>query len=99
MDSMSPAQIQMGFILSLKPCLNLCSLRWLKPRRNLVNSFMLYGLQISKMLFGKGLINPKSRFSKILIFSEFLTSRLSLFHSIVEEKQRRVSKVILLDFK
>ena len=28
----------MGFIVSLKPCLNLCSLRWLKPRRNLINT-------------------------------------------------------------
>ena len=39
-----PPQIQMGFIVTLKPCLNLCSLRWLKPRRNLVNSFIQYGL-------------------------------------------------------
>ena len=44
MDSMSPPQIQMGFIVSLKPCLNVCSLKWLKPRRNLVNSFIPYGL-------------------------------------------------------
>ena len=99
MDSMSLAQIQMGFILSLKPCLKLCSLRWLKPRRNLVNRFIPYGLQISKILFGEDLINTKSLFLKMLIFSEFITSRLSLFHSIVEEKKKRVSKVILLDFK
>ena len=89
----------MGFILSLKPCLKLCSLRWLQPRRNLVNRFIPYGLQISKILFGEGLINSKSLFFKMLIFSEFITSRLSLFHSIVEEKKKRVSKVILLDFK
>ena len=43
-DSMSPSQIQMGFVVSLKPCLNLCSLRWLKPRSNLVNSSIPYGL-------------------------------------------------------
>ena len=94
MDSMSLAQIQMGFILSLKPCLKLCSLRWLKPRRNLVNRFIPYGLQISKILFGEDLINTKSLFLKMLMFSEFITSRLSLFHSIVEEKKKRVSKVI-----
>ena len=35
---------KMGFIVSLKLCLNLFSLRWLKPRRNLVNSFMSYEL-------------------------------------------------------
>ena len=30
----------MGFIVLLKPCLNLCFLKWLKPRRNIVNSFI-----------------------------------------------------------
>ena len=57
MDSMSPPQIQIGFIVSLKPCLNLCSLRWLKPRPNQVNSFIPYGLQISQILLC--LINSK----------------------------------------
>ena len=57
MDSMSPAQMQMGFIVLLKPWLNLCSLRWLKPIHNLVNNFIPYGLQISKMLLVEGLIN------------------------------------------
>ena len=42
MDSMSPPQIQMKLMVSLQPCLNLCLLRWLKPRRNLVNSFIPY---------------------------------------------------------
>ena len=41
-DSVAPPQIQMGFIISLKPCLNLRSLRWLKPRRNLINSFIYH---------------------------------------------------------
>ena len=43
-DSMSPPQMQIGFIVSLKPCLNFCLLRWLKPRPNLVNSFISYEL-------------------------------------------------------
>ena len=30
----------MRFIVLLKPCLNLCFLKWLKPRRNIVNSFI-----------------------------------------------------------
>ena len=30
----------MGFIVLLKPCLNLCFLKWLKPRRNIVNGFI-----------------------------------------------------------
>ena len=92
MDSMSPRQTQMGFIVSLKPCLNFCLLRWLKPRRNLVNCFIPYGLYISKILLDEGLINSKSLFLKILIFSELLSFRLSLFHSTIEEG-KKVSKV------
>ena len=88
-ESMSPPKIQMGFIVSLKPCLNLCSLRWLKPRQNLVNSFIPFWLKISKILLGEGLINPKSLFVKILIFSEFLISQLSLFHSTIMKKEKR----------
>lgn len=46
-------QMQMGIVVSLKPCLDLCSMRWFKPRRNLVNSFVPYRLLISKLLFGE----------------------------------------------
>ena len=73
MDSMSPPQIQIVFIASLKPCLNLYSLRWLKLRRNLVNSFIPYGLWISKMLLGEGLINSKS--SLLLWWDRYIRSR------------------------
>ena len=44
MGSMSFLHIQMRFIFSLKPGLDLCLLRWLKPIRNLFNRFILYGL-------------------------------------------------------
>ena len=54
---------------------------------------------MSKILLGKGLINSKSLYLKILIFSEFLTSQLSLSRSTIEEGKKIVSKVIMLDFK
>ena len=41
---------------------------------------------------GEGLINSKNLFLKILIFSEFLTSRLSLFHSIIEGGKKEFLK-------
>lgn len=41
---------------SLKPCFNLCSLRWLKLRRYLVDSFLPNGLWIYKILLGKGIL-------------------------------------------
>ena len=43
-NTISPPQIQVEFIVLFKPCLNLCSLRWPKLRRNLVNIFIPYGL-------------------------------------------------------
>ena len=43
MDSIPFPQIQMGFIVTYTNA-NFCSLRWLKPRHNLVNSFVPYGL-------------------------------------------------------
>ena len=49
---------------------------------NAINAIMLI------MLLGEVLINSKILFLKILIFSEFLTSRLSLFYSIVEEGKK-----------
>ena len=84
--------------MSLKPCINLCLLRWLKPRCNLVDSFIAYGLKILKILLGEGLVNSKSLLLKILLFSEFLTSRLSFFIQLLK-REKRVSKVIMLDFK
>ena len=43
----------------------------LKPRRNLVNSFLPYVSEISKKLLGKSLINSKSLFKKFF-FQNFL---------------------------
>ena len=63
-------------LLSLKPCLNLCSLRTIEPRSNLINSFIPYGLQILKIPLGEGLVNSKIISLKILIFSEFFQCRI-----------------------
>ena len=43
----------------LKGMLNLCSRRWLKPRRNLVISLIPFGVRQLKMLFGLGHMNFK----------------------------------------
>ena len=42
MDSVSKEQEHNRLSESVKLCLNLCSDRWLKPSRNLVNSFIPY---------------------------------------------------------
>ena len=54
MDSISWPQLHKGFNVSWKLCLNLCSLRWLKPSLSLVISLILLGLGISKTEFGEG---------------------------------------------
>ena len=54
-------------------------------------SFIPYGLYISKILIGEGLVNSKSLFLKILIFSEFLTFQPSLLQSIIEEEKKEFS--------
>ena len=101
MDSMSPPQIQMGFIIWLKPCLNLCSVRWVIPRHNLVNSFIPYGLEISKILLGEGVINSNS-----LFFLNSNISRICHLNFSLEFVQlsywrgkKIVSEVIMLDSK
>ena len=38
-DSTSREHIQNGLMQFLKLCLNLCSLKWLKPKLNLVSNF------------------------------------------------------------
>ena len=43
-DSTKFPQLHKGFIPSSKLCRNLCSLRWLKPTRNLVKSFIPFTL-------------------------------------------------------
>ena len=64
----------------------------------LVNSFIPYGLQISKILLGKALVNSKSSLLKVLILSEFL-----IFSEFIPlnywRGKKRVAKIIMLDFK
>ena len=55
-DSTKFPQLHKGFIASTKLCRNLCSLRWLKPTRNLAKSFIPFVLYTLNMLFASGLI-------------------------------------------
>ena len=67
-DSFSRLQEHSGLIVSSKLCLNLCSLRWLKPTRSLVSSFISYMLATLKTLFGIVLINLSKYFFKYTIW-------------------------------
>ena len=58
--------------MSWKLCLNLCSLRWLKPSLSLVISLIPLGLQISKIEFGEGRMKLSIFSLKTGILLEFL---------------------------
>ena len=82
-DSISRLQEHSGLIVSWKLCLNLCSLRWLKPTRSLVSSFIPYMSATLNTLFGIVLINLSKDFLNILYDSELRISKLNLFHSLI----------------
>ena len=93
---MSLPQQQIGFKQSRKLCLNLWSLRWLKPNLSLVISFIPVGLWQLKVLFWVGRMNCKILFLKRTKLSELLILLSRLFHSItVDGKNEFLKKVCL----
>ena len=64
-DSTSTLHLHNGFSKSWKLCLNLCSRRWLRPRRSLVRNLIPCGLWHSNSLLRKGLINFRMAFLKV----------------------------------
>ena len=91
-DSISLPHSHKGFKVSRKQCLNLCSWRWLRPRRNLVKSLIPRGLWISKILLAQGRMKFRSFFLKVLRLAEFLMLRSSLFHSVIAEGKNEFLK-------
>ena len=91
---MSLSQQQIGFKQSRKLCLNLWSLRSLKPNLSLVISFIPIGLWQLEVLLGVGWMNWKMFFFKRAKLSELLILLSRLFHSIsVDRKNELLKKV------
>ena len=61
-DSISLPHSHKGFKVPWKQCLNLCSWRWLRPRRNLVKSLIPRRLWISKILLAQDRMKFRSFF-------------------------------------
>ena len=93
---MSWPQQQIGFKQSRKLCLNLWSLRWLKPNLSLVISFIPIGLWQLKVLLGVGRMNCKMLFLKKARLSELLILLSRLFHSITEDGKNEFLKKLCL---
>ena len=93
-DSISLPHSHKEFKVSWNQCLNLCSWRWLRPRRNLFQSLIPRGLWISKILLTQGLMEFRSFFLKKLRLAELLMVRSSLFHCYSKRK-KWVFKIIM----
>ena len=70
-DSTSPRHLHNGFSESWKLCLNLCSRRWLRPRRSLVRNLIPCRLWHSNTLLIEGLINFRMAFLKVHKYLSF----------------------------
>ena len=97
-DSISLPHSHKGFKVSWKQCLNLCSWRWLRPRRNLAKRLIPKGLWISKILLAQLRFKFRSFFLKVLRLAQFLMLRSSLFHSILAEGKNKFLKLSCLTF-
>ena len=91
-DSISWPQLHKGFIVSWKLCLNLCSLKWLRPSLSLVISLIPLGLWISKKEFGEGRMKVSIFSLKTEILLEFLRFGSKLFHSIIADGKKNFWK-------
>ena len=60
---MSEPQGQIGLRVFKKPCLNLCSLKWIRPTRGLVKEVVPLLLLALCKLLPKGLLKDNKRFS------------------------------------
>ena len=94
----SPLQAQMRFIVSLKPCLNLRSLRWFIPIHNLVNNSIPYGLWISKIVLEENLINSKSLFWKYQ-YSQNFAFLVLVYQSNSQRGEIKIFQKVMFQFK
>ena len=96
MSSASREQGHNGFNVSWKLCLNLCSLRWLKPTRRRVNNFKPETSLVPKVLFAVGRIKPKSAFRNTEYEGAWQNEVSSLFHSLTVWGKKELLKVSVL---
>ena len=89
---MSWPQLNKGCTVSWKPCLNLCSLKWLRPSLSLVISLIPLGLWISKKKIWERSYEIKHFSLKTEILLEFLRLRSKLFHSRIADGKKEFWK-------
>ena len=100
LSSTSKLQLHEEFKVSKKPCLNLCSCKWLKQRCNLVKKYLTPSgsltLNIGLLL---GVTKETSLLLKTTIDSELCISGVSCDHSDREIGKNEYLKQSVLQFK
>ena len=86
-----------GLKVSWNQCLNLCSSRWLRPRRYLVKSLCPRGLWISKAYLAKDRIKIRNFFLELLRLAEFLILG-QAYSYLIKQKKKRVFEIIMSYF-
>ena len=95
LSSTSKVQLHKGFKVSRKPCLNLCSYKWLKWRRNLVRYLTASGSLKYNIDLLLCLIKERSLLLKTTIDFQFCISGASCDHSYREFGKRILKQSIL----
>ena len=90
---------QKGFRVSWKLCLNLCSRKWLRPRRSLVMYFVFFQLWQLNTLFRDGLINFNKFFLETLRPAVLRGLGFKLFHSITVDGKKRIFEKVIFSLK
>ena len=90
---------QNGSIVSLKLCRNLCSRKWLRPKRMRVNNFNPFGWWTLYISAGLGRIKLSSARLKISSEEEFFMLRPSLFQFKKQEGKKCWFETFSSDFR
>ena len=95
-DSIPWPQLHRGFKDSWNLSLNLCSLKWLKPRRSRVISLIVLGLWQLYTELAAGLINWRIFFLNVRKLSELRRLGSNLFHSEKEDGKKELCTFLVV---
>ena len=97
MDSISEPQSHIALTVSLKLCRNLCSFKWLNPKRSLVSNFIPIGSCIEKTERLFTLMKLSSSDLNLPKDSAFLIMLSNLFHSLIQYGKNECLKLSVRD--
>ena len=97
-DSDSKLQEHRGLIVTWMFWLNLCSLRWLKPKLNLARSLIPRLPETLNKLLGEGLKNFSNEFLKTSYDTDLQNSGFKLFYSLIMYGKKEFTKYSVVQY-